>query len=208
MTGRAHLALLPVALTLVAAAPDSTHTVYPWATPTTWDVTLIPKGEPGFPFVMTGRLFGLDSLPAAGAKMYVYHADDKGWYARHVGGYNRLAAVLKTDSAGRYRIHTIVPGVYEGNHGHAHFEVWDGPHPLRSIWVSFYLSPDTPPIPGRGTQSGADHEWNKNMGILTVDSSGVYHCQHDFWMSTMMKTPASYDSLMDSLRTKVEKGKR
>ncbi len=208
MTGRARLLLTPIALVLVAAAPDSTHNVYPWATPTSWDVTLIPKDEPGLPFGMTGRLFGLDSLPAAGVKMYVYHADDRGWYARHAGELNRLAAVLRTDAAGRYRLHTILPGQYGGGYAHAHFEVWEGVHPARAIWVAFYRSKETPPIPGRGLTSWADREWSANMGILTVDSSGVYHCQHDIWMSAMVKTPASYDPMMDSLRARAERSGR
>src|SRR5262249_44883726 len=113
-------------LGLLAAAraegPGARPTAYPWATPYTWDVRLVAEDWPGTPCVMRGRIIGLASLPAAGVKLYVYHADSDGRYALHNEDLNRIAAVLRTDSLGRYRVRTILPGQYEGP-GHVHVEV-------------------------------------------------------------------------------------
>lgn len=89
MTDRVAPLLLLVLLATAAAAPTAPHNVYPWTRPTTWDVRLsADPDEPGWPFIMSGRVFGLDSLPAAGITLYVYHADAGGLYARESGDFN------------------------------------------------------------------------------------------------------------------------
>jgi len=202
LTDRAAPLLLLILLATTAAAPPAPHNIYPWTRPTTWDVRLnADPDEPGWPFTMSGRVFGLDSLPAAGITLYVYHADAGGLYARKSGDFNRLANVLRTDSAGRYRIRSVVPGQYEGP-SHVHFEVWNGLHPVRATFVSLYNKPGKPSIGAEARW--ADHEWGSTMGILTADSSDVFRCTKDLRMSDMTKMPASYDSLRTAERHKLE----
>jgi len=38
------------------------------------------------------------------------------------------------------------------------------------------------------------------MVILSLDSSGVYHCAHDFRMRTMYPSTDRYDSLLRALK--------
>ena len=168
---------------------------------------------------MTGRVFGLDSLPAPGVKLYVYHADGKGWYARKKGQWNRIAGVLRTNERGEYRIRSILPGQYEGSGAHIHFEVWDGDRPLRATFASLYVAPGVPPVPIWKSTSAATKEWKPQMAIVDLDSNGVYRSHHDLWMSAMSEVTrgpggaepidvgAAYDSLARALRKQVETGR-
>ena len=94
--------------------------------PTSWDVMLSPPGEPGDLFEMTGtlRTEAGDSLP--NRKMFFYHADAKGNYTLTKDGPLHLAAVLRTDAKGRYRIRSVFPGTYAGP-AHVHYEILDAP---------------------------------------------------------------------------------
>ena len=98
-----------------------------------------------------------------------------------------------------YRIHSIMPGMYEGP-GDVHFEVWDGAKPKLSTWVGLYAAPGVPPVPGWEHTSSATREWKPTMGLFTVDSSGVYHCHKDLRLNQMVPVDARYDSLMKALR--------
>jgi len=83
---------IPLILALLASAahaPDSTKAVLPWSAPTSWDVEIASESEPGPRLVISGRLFGLDSLPVANAKLYAYHADGEGRYALSPHSFNR-----------------------------------------------------------------------------------------------------------------------
>ena len=93
--------------------------------PTSWDVTLSPPGEPGEPFEMSGRVLSERGVALRNTKVFVYHADSHGLYALHAKDYVRLAAVLRTDSLGRYRFHSVFPGSY-GYPPHVHFETLSG----------------------------------------------------------------------------------
>ena len=195
----AFLSLTLVAVSALAAPRDSTDSVRPWEQATTWEITIARPDEPGPRFEMSGRVFKPDSTPAAGIKLYVYHADTHGWYARKQHEFNRIAGVLRTNDRGEYRIHSIMPGMYEGP-GHVHFEVWDGAKPKLSTWVGLYAAPGVPPVPGWEHTASATHEWNPTMGLFTVDSSGVYHCHKDLRLNQMAPVDIRYDSLMKALR--------
>ena len=189
-----------------AAAPAAPHappgTVLPWDTPVSWDIRLVARDEPGPRFEMSGRLLRPDSTPAAGVKLYVYHADSKGWYARHTMEFNRVAGVLRTNARGEYRIRSVVPGMYDGP-GHVHVEVWDGAHPRRGTTVTLSALPGTPPVPTWRYTNTATREWKPGMGLLSCDSSGAYHCRHDLRLGDMTPMPAAYDSTMQAWRRAV-----
>src|SRR5262245_49962614 len=116
---RVHLRAIAAGVALVlmtaAAAPD------PWkAEPKGPEATLSPAGEPGDPFEMYGTLRDQAGEPLPNVKMFFYHADAKGRYALTTDAPMRLAAVLRTDAKGRYRIRSVFPGSY-GYAPHVHF---------------------------------------------------------------------------------------
>jgi hypothetical protein len=94
--------------------------------PKGWDVTLSPPGEPGEPFEMSGEVYSGGGQLMRNAKVFVYHADARGEYARGKDDPVRLAAMLRTDSAGHYRIRSVFPGSY-GYAAHVHFEYFEHP---------------------------------------------------------------------------------
>lgn len=83
--------------------------------------------EPGERLVVTGRVIDGTKL-IAGASVYVFHTDAKGFYAPDRSGPDaeldpRLHGALRTDVEGRYRYETIRPGSYGGNAAHVHYVV-------------------------------------------------------------------------------------
>jgi protocatechuate 3,4-dioxygenase beta subunit len=86
--------------------------------------SLLEKGMAGTRIVVTGRVFRAGCQPVAGALLDFWHADDEGEYD-HQGF--RLRGHQFTDAAGRYRLETIVPGLYPGRTRHIHVKV-QAPH--------------------------------------------------------------------------------
>lgn len=83
--------------------------------------------EPGERLVVTGRVIH-GPKPIAGASVYVFHTDAKGFYAPGLRGpaselNPRLHGALRTDSEGRYEFRTIRPGSYDNNAAHVHYVV-------------------------------------------------------------------------------------
>ncbi len=107
------------------------------------DSTLIitTAGEPGKKIKVTGIVKDEAGQPVAGALVYLYQTDSRGWYAAdapHVGGnegdirHARLFGYVKTDQKGRFELHTIKPSGYPRSdlpaHIHIHFQA-DGYEP-------------------------------------------------------------------------------
>lgn len=97
-------------------------------------VTLVTADEPGPRCVAHGRVVDAEGRPVAGAELYVYQTDARGWYAAeapHIGvnsgdqRHARLFGVVRTDADGRYELRTIRPGGYPRTDlpAHIHFEV-------------------------------------------------------------------------------------
>ncbi|MGH7731228.1 MAG: intradiol ring-cleavage dioxygenase [Candidatus Eiseniibacteriota bacterium] len=82
--------------------------------------SLLESGMEGTRIVLTGRVFTRDCRPVSGALLDFWHADDAGEYDNE--GY-RLRGHLFTDAEGRYRLETIVPGLYPGRTRHYHLKV-------------------------------------------------------------------------------------
>jgi protocatechuate 3,4-dioxygenase beta subunit len=82
--------------------------------------SLLEPGMKGTRIVLTGRVFMRDCRPVSGALLDFWHADDAGEYDNE--GY-RLRGHLFTDAEGRYRLETIVPGLYPGRTRHYHLKV-------------------------------------------------------------------------------------
>ncbi len=82
--------------------------------------SLREQGITGTPLVLAGQVLTRSCRPVAGALLDFWHADDKGVYDN--AGF-RLRGHQFADDAGRYRLETIVPGVYTGRTRHIHVKV-------------------------------------------------------------------------------------
>jgi protocatechuate 3,4-dioxygenase beta subunit len=80
---------------------------------------IAPRGEPGEPLELTGRVVSAEGRPRAGVIVYAYHTDAGGIYprpAKSLGGaadrHGRLRGWAMTDRDGRYTFETIRPASY------------------------------------------------------------------------------------------------
>jgi protocatechuate 3,4-dioxygenase beta subunit len=98
-------------------------------------VTMTMPSEPGTRLDVHARLMDQKGAPIAGALVYAYHTDAKGWYSHrgpHIGGnggdvnHARLFAYVRSDADGRFELHTIRPAGYPRSelpqHIHIHFD--------------------------------------------------------------------------------------
>lgn len=92
-----------------------------------------------------------DGKPVAGALVYFYHTDSRGWYAadaphvlqnegdiRHA----RLFGYIKTDKDGKFEIHTIKPAGYPKSDLPAHIHVHVSATGYRSFGTEFLFDDD------------------------------------------------------------------
>jgi len=101
--------------------PTPAETAGPFFTPNSPRRTsLLEPRMKGTKIVIAGRVFAGNCRSAAGALLDFWHADDDGEYDNE--GF-RLRGHQFTDSEGRYRLQTIVPGLYPGRTRHFHVKV-------------------------------------------------------------------------------------
>ena len=79
--------------------------------------SLIESGVRGDRLLVTGRVLGTDCKPVARALLDFWQADGEGEY--DLQGF-RLRGHQFTDSRGRFRLETVVPGLYPGRTRHIH----------------------------------------------------------------------------------------
>jgi protocatechuate 3,4-dioxygenase beta subunit len=129
---RALLTLVVLASAIQSQAQELVPAVYlsqKYMAPQNAPSSIVVAGadEPGERLVVTGRVIDGTKL-VAGASVYVFHADVKGFYAPGVSGPDaeldpRLHGALRTDAQGQYRYETTRPGSYGGNAAHVHYIV-------------------------------------------------------------------------------------
>jgi protocatechuate 3,4-dioxygenase beta subunit len=104
-----------------SAAPTARQTEGPYFRPDSpLRASLLEPGMVGTQIVVTGTVLSTTCQPIARALIDVWHADDRGGYDNT--GF-RLRGHQFTDDQGRYRLETIVPGVYVGRTRHFHVKV-------------------------------------------------------------------------------------
>jgi len=116
---------------------DSTpsQTAGPFFTPDSPERTsLIEPGMPGTPMVLTGQVLAQDCTPIANALVDFWHTNDLGEYDNR--GYT-LRGHQYTDAEGRYRLETIVPGIYPGRTRHFHVKVQAANQPALTTQLYF-----------------------------------------------------------------------
>jgi protocatechuate 3,4-dioxygenase beta subunit len=82
--------------------------------------SLLYPGVSGVRLVLTGRVLDPQCRPRSGALLDFWQADGRGVYDN--SGY-RLRGHQFTDRDGRYRLTTVVPGLYTGRTCHIHVKV-------------------------------------------------------------------------------------
>jgi protocatechuate 3,4-dioxygenase beta subunit len=96
--------------------------------------SLLEPGVKGVRIVVTGVVRLASCQPVPRALIDVWHADDRGDYDNV--GY-RLRGHQFTDDQGRYRLETIVPGVYPGRTRHFHLKVQAPKGPVLTTQLDF-----------------------------------------------------------------------
>jgi hypothetical protein len=91
-------------------------------------VRLTPADEPGEPLIVTGTVRDRAGKPVPGARLHVFHTDDRGYYSENgMDERNpRLFAHVLTGADGRYELRTIRPGHYADTDSieqHVHYEI-------------------------------------------------------------------------------------
>ena len=107
-----------------ACGTDTTtpsQTAGPFFTPNSPErQSLLEPGISGTPMVLTGQVLSSQCVPIAGALVDCWHTNSQGEYDNR--GY-AFRGHQFTDAEGRYRIETIVPGIYPGRTRHFHIKV-------------------------------------------------------------------------------------
>ena len=82
--------------------------------------SLMQSGLAGTPLTLTGAVVTRSCRPLANAKLDFWQADGNGSYDN--SGYT-LRGWQLTDAQGRYRLETVIPGLYPGRTEHIHVKV-------------------------------------------------------------------------------------
>jgi len=101
--------------------------------------SLLEAGLRGTRIVVSGQVLSTGCRPVAGALLDFWQCDDAGEYDN--SGY-RLRGHQFSDSAGRYRLETIVPGVYPGRTRHIHVKVQAADGPVLTTQLYFPGEPE------------------------------------------------------------------
>lgn len=135
-TGHVHAQTLqPTPSCPDGAEPTPRQTEGPYFKPASPErASLLEPGMKGVRIVVTGVVRLASCQPVPRALIDVWQADDRGDYDN--AGY-RLRGHQFTDDQGRYRLETIVPGVYPGRTRHFHLKVQAPKGPVLTTQLYF-----------------------------------------------------------------------
>ncbi|SAK73222.1 protocatechuate 3,4-dioxygenase subunit beta [Caballeronia hypogeia] len=122
-------------------------------------VSLLEPGINGTKIVLSGRVWSSRCIAVSGALLDFWHADDAGAY--DVEGF-RLRGHQFTDSEGRYRLETIVPGLYPGRTRHFHVTLRPPKGPVLTTQLYF---PDE-------RRNAVDSLFDRRL-LMTIDDDGA-----------------------------------
>jgi protocatechuate 3,4-dioxygenase beta subunit len=128
---------------------------------------LFEEGMAGQPIELVGLVLGRDCKPIAGALLDFWQADDKGRYDN--SGF-RLRGHQFSDSEGRYRLRSVVPGIYPGRTRHIHVKVQ--PQGGRVLTTQLYF-------PGE-PKNRSDGLFRKDLQMRTAKNAGWLAGRFDF----------------------------
>jgi protocatechuate 3,4-dioxygenase beta subunit len=128
---------------------------------------LFEEGMAGQPIELVGFVLSRACKPLAGALLDFWQADDRGRYDN--SGF-RLRGHQFADAEGRYRLRSVVPGIYVGRTRHIHVKVQPaGGHVLTT---QLYL-------PGE-PQNRSDSLFRRQLLIRTAKNAGWLAGRFDF----------------------------
>jgi len=106
---------------------------------------------PGRKIKVIGTIKNAEGKPVAGALVYLYHTDARGWYAAdapHVSmnevdmRHARLFGYVQTDKDGKFELHTIKPSGYPQSDLPAHIHVHIDANDYQSFVTEFLFDDD------------------------------------------------------------------
>jgi len=125
----------------------------------------------GTRLVITGSVLATDCRPVNRALIDVWQADNNGNYDNAT---YRLRGHLFTDAQGRYRLETIVPGLYPGRTRHIHVKVQAPDGPILTTQLYF---------PG-DAQNARDGIYNRALEMEVRDAGSGKEAGFDFVVNT------------------------
>jgi protocatechuate 3,4-dioxygenase beta subunit len=165
------LAQAPLAATPACHDGDDTtvsQTEGPYFKPSSPERTeLFEEGMAGQPIELVGFVLSRDCKPVARALLDFWQADDEGRYDN--SGF-RLRGHQFTDADGRYRLRSVVPGLYPGRTRHIHVKVQ--PQGGRVLTTQLYF-------PGE-QKNRSDGLFRKELLVRTAKNVGWLAGRFDF----------------------------
>lgn len=154
-----------------------------------WEITIAGPKEKGQRLVIEGVVTDEQGKPVAGAVVYAYQTDADGYYTRDSRSNDvRLCGLMKTDSKGRYRFHSIKPGSYPGSTiaAHVHYVVSGE----RVVETSYLLEFEGDPFvtqrsleEDRARHDGPTESY-RGIRPLEQRDDGSLYCRRDFRVRT------------------------
>lgn len=146
-----------------------------------WSAVIAGPDEPGERLRVTGTVFAADGeTPVAGALLYVYHTDIRGYYSGTTTDSSnpRLKVHLRTGADGRYEFRTIKPGAYPGGGppAHIHYVVSGTDYPEQRHDLHFEGDPR---ITERQAERSRELGRFGDVRPLERDEEGVLRCVRD-----------------------------
>ncbi len=115
--------------------PTDEQTEGPYFTPSSpLRRSIVPAGAAGTRLTLTGRVLTTGCRPVPRALVDFWQADARGAYDN--SGY-RFRGHQLTDARGRYRLETVVPGLYTGRTRHIHVKVQAPGRPVLTTQLYF-----------------------------------------------------------------------
>lgn len=138
---------------------------------------------PGKKIKVIGTVKDTDRKPVAGALVYLYHTDSRGWYAANSPHVNmnegdmrhaRLFGYVRTDKEGKFEMHTIKPSGYPQSDLPAHIHVHVSAEGYRS-YVNEFLFDDDERLVGKIRENSIRNDFIISKPEKASSSSFVQH---------------------------------
>jgi len=129
--------------------------------------SLLEPGIEGRHLVLSGLVMTTRCVPVSRALLDFWHADASGEYDN--SGF-RLRGHQFTDDQGRYRLETIVPGVYPGRTRHIHVKVQAPENPTLTSQLYF---------PGEA-RNQSDGLFRRDLLVRVIDAAKTMRARFDF----------------------------
>lgn len=175
-----HLALLLIIL-LTGLCSGQASKVEQKASEALWKIIVAPRLEPGERLTVSGTVYAADGkTPLAGATVYVFHTDIRGYYNDETTDNSnpRLHGTMQTDARGRYEFETIKPGPYPSARVPAHIHyVVNAPGYKQKIFEIVFEGDEF--IDQRMRDDSQSEDGIFSIRRLEKDKDGMQRCVQD-----------------------------